>query len=178
MPYVEDGNAWPTMVKLAACLCTEITERGLPEPCDCGIVPGPMAVMDSCGSCSGTLSSSCGGQAWVRMVNEFPSTTFPQPSQDANNCWSSMAYVLEVGIARCLPQPRVNSITGISAPDKEANIEATRLQMADKAAMLAAIRCCLGDSEDEPTYMVGSYTPMQATGDCGGGFWTVTIWTE
>lgn len=174
--WVEDLTAWPTMVRLAGCVCTVLADRNLPGTCKCTVVPGPMAVMDSCGSCSKT-GKGCGGQAWVRLSSEFPSSQFPNPDQEGSSCNSPTAYVLEVGIARCLPQGKANAITGFVGPTVEDLVEATRLQMADKAAMKAAIQCCMNDSEHEMTYSLGAYQPMQATGDCGGGYWLVTVWS-
>lgn len=177
-PYTEDLIAWPIMVKLAGCVCTTLADRKLPGTCRCSVVPGPMAVMDQCGACSKTGGDSCGGQAWVRLVNEYPSSTFPSADQTESNCDSPTAYQLEVGIARCLPIGTGNSISGYKAPTTEQLLDATRLQMADKAAMKAAIKCCLAsDDEDDLTYILGTYQPMQVTGDCGGGFWTVTVWS-
>lgn len=177
MVYVEDNIAWETMVQLAACLCTTLEERGLPSTCQCSVVPGPLAIMDYCGSCGkGTNGEKCGGQAWVRLVTEYPSTSFPTSDTTANNCGSTMAYTLEVGIARCQPTGKANSITGVTPPTMEELVEATRLQMADKAAMRAAIACCLDDDDKDLTYVLTGYTPTGA-GDCGGGAWAVTIWS-
>ena len=176
MVYVEDQVAWPTMVRLAACLCTTLEERGLPATCQCTVVPGPAAVLDRCGSCS--KSDGCGGQGWVRFVNEFPSSDFPSPDvEGVSSCKAPMAYVLEVGVARCQPTGNANGISGYTAPSMESLVEATRLLLADKAAMLAAIQCCMEDEDHELTYTIGQYTTLQASGDCGGGMWTVTIWS-
>lgn len=174
-PFIEDPVAWPTMVKLAACLCTTLEARGLPGTCQCTVVPGPMAVLEACGSCS-SGSTPCGGQGWVRFVNEFPSRTFPQPDLTGGTCDTPMAYTLEVGVSRCFPSGNANSISGYTAPTMEQMVTATRLQMADKAAMLAAIKCCLLDDDEDLTYAIGNYTTIQAAADCGGGMWTVTIW--
>lgn len=172
--FVEDDVAWPTMIQLAACLCTTLEERGLPAPCQCTVVPGPMAVIEACGACSST-GEKCGGQGWVRFVNEFPSRNFPNADNTGASCDTPMAYVLEVGVSRCLPTGKVNSISGYTSPSMEAMVEATRLQMADKRAMIAAIKCCLDDGD--LTYTIGQYTTIQAAADCGGGMWTVTIWS-
>lgn len=176
MVYTEDVTAWPTMVKLAGCLCSTLAERGLPELCICAPVPGPMAVMDQCSAC-GKLGQKCGGQGWVRLVNEFPSSTFPSADQQEATCSTATAYILEVGVSRCVPTGTANGISGYTAPTLEQLVEATRIQMADKAAIRAAIRCCMDDEDFDYTYVLGTYQPMQVTGDCGGGFWTVTIWS-
>jgi hypothetical protein len=175
--FVEDFISWPTMVELAGCLCTTVVERGLPALCLCAPVPGPMAVMEMCGQCKGTGKDKCGGQGWVRFVNQFPSNRFPAPDTLGASCNSPMAYMLEIGIARCVPTGTANGITGYTPPDLEALVDATRLQMADKAAMLAALQCCLDSPEKDLTYSIGTYSTLQAAGDCGGGFWTVTVWS-
>lgn len=176
MVYTEDPIAWPTMVKLTACLCSTVADRGLPTLCVCAPVPGPMAILESCGSCGKTDGKACGGQGWVRFDSEYPSRTFPQPDNTSGNCATPMAFTLEVGITRCLPVGKANGISGYTPPSLEATMEATRLQLADKAAMLAAIRCCLDDDDSDLTYQLGSYRTIQAAGDCGGGIWTVTVW--
>ena len=176
MVYTEDKTAWPTMVKLAGCLCTTLAERGLPTPCVCTPVPGPLAVMDQCNSC-GKNKSDCGGQAWVRLTSEYPSSVFPGADTDQASCGAPDAYVLEVGVARCQPTGSANGINGYTAPTMEQLVDATRLQMADKAAIRAAIKCCMDDEDSDYTYVLGTYQPIQVAGDCGGGFWTVTIWS-
>jgi hypothetical protein len=56
-------------------------------------------------------------------------------------------------------------------------LDAARLQMADKAAMVEAIQCCLTESDEfsDLDYVLGQYQPMEVPGDCGGGVWLVTI---
>jgi len=175
MPYVEDDFAWPLMSALAVCLCTSIAEAELPEPCRCGVVPGPIAVMDFCGTCA---SGSCGGQAWVRLVTEFPSRDFPSPTVESG-CVDPIAVTLEVGIARCQPSGSANAIRGYTPPTAEQQSEATRLQLADMRAIRRAIQCCLMDGAyADNSYVLGSYTPLQVSGDCGGGFYQVTVWSQ
>lgn len=175
MVYVEDDIAYPTMIELAACLCTTIEARGLPMPCQCSVVPGPQAILDSCSGCDN--SGGCGGQAWVRLVTEYPSKVFPQPDTDLATCDTPMAYVLEVGISRCLPTGSTSQINGYTPPSLDQQVEAVRLQMADKAAITAAIRCCMNQNVRDFDYSLGAYTPLAVSGDCGGGFRQVTIWS-
>lgn len=174
--FTEDPVAWQTMIDLTACLCTTVVDRGLPELCLCAPVPGALAILDSCGSCKKAGDAKCGGQGWVRFVNEYPSRQFPQPDNQGATCEVPSAFVLEVGIARCLPVGKANSINGYTPPSLEQYVEATRLQMADKAAIKAAIKCCLATPDKDLTYTLGQYTTIQASADCGGGMWTVTIW--
>lgn len=175
--FQEDELAWPVMIRLAACLETTLKARGLPSVCRNSIVPGPQAIIESCsnGTCGG---SDCGGQAWVRFVGEFPYTTFPTQDTTAARCNTARAFTLEVGIARCLPSGKANAVGGFTPPTVQELVNATRLQMADKAAMVAAIQCCLGNDSDEfgeLDYVLGQYQPMQIPGDCGGGVWNVVI---
>ena len=166
------------MVNLAACVEQAIEDRGLPSVCRSTPVPGPLAIMDSWGSCSGSPrpgAKPCGGQAWVRLTTEFPSGNFPQPDLTGATCQSPVAITFEVGIARCMPVGKANAINGITPPTAEELIEATRLQLADMAAIKAAIRCCFAD--EDTTYSLGQYQPLQIAGDCGGGFWLVTVWS-
>lgn len=174
--FMEDELAWPIMVKLVACLEQTLAARHLPGVCRASVVPGPQAVIEACtngGACDG---GECHGQAWVRFTAEYPYTAFPTQDTTAAKCGTSRAFVLEVGIARCLPTGRANGVGGYTPPTMQKMVEATRLQMADKAAMIAAIECCLKDADDRDLdYVLGQYQPMQIPGDCGGGVWTVTI---
>ncbi len=173
--YQDDTLAWPVMVKLAACLETTLAARKLPAVCRTSVVPGPQAIIEACsgGACNG----DCGGQAWVRFSAEYPYSSFPTQDTTAAICYTPRAFVLEVGIARCIPTGKASSIGGFTPPSVQQLVDATRLQMADKAAMVAAIQCCLGDGDefDHLSYVLGQYQPMQIPGDCGGGVWTVTI---
>ncbi len=171
--FIEDDIAWPTMVTLSTCLEAELAKSGLPGLCVCAPVPGPIAVMDRCGQCAD--DSGCGGQGWVRFVTEFPSKAFPQPDDGTGTCDSPMAYTLEVGIARCLPVGTTSAINGFQPPTTEDQVLATRLQMADNAAIKRAIQCCV--ERLDVSYLLGASIPMQATGDCGGTVWNVTIWS-
>jgi len=175
MAFQEDTVAWPIMVKLAACIEEALAERDLPGVCRSIPVPGPLAVIEACGQCDGP--NGCGGQAWVRLVNEFPYSAFPNPDQTGGTCGMNRAIVLEVGIARCLHVGKTNGVGGFTPPPVAEVIGDVRLQMADKAAMAWAIQCCVGAEDDfsDPSYVLGQYQAMQTPGDCGGGYWTVTI---
>src|SRR5687768_7235763 len=109
----EDTIAYPVIVALSGCLATELTAQGGPELCYVGPIAGPL-VLDFCGSgsCDGT---GCGGQAWVRLVDVFPSAQFPALDTIGSNCRSPLAFTLEVGVARCAPQG-VNGPNGYIAP--------------------------------------------------------------
>lgn len=170
--FREDEYIYPIMVKLAACLCAEITASGLPEPCFCGLMPGSTPALDWCGD--GQCNGTCGGQAWVRPVDGYPSTIFPQPDTTEQNCGTALAFRIEVGIGRCLPMPKNNPVGGYTPPTLEQQLAATRLQMADMQAIRRAIQCCMGADEDID-YVLETYTPLIPSGGCGGGAWTVVV---
>lgn len=152
------------MVKLSACLCAEIESSGLPTPCFCGITEGTEANLD-CGSCD----EGCGA-AWVRLDNAFPTTDFPNATTGVALCGTQLAFVLEVGITRCFSPFGDERGTGVGVAE---HLEATRLQLADMAAMRRAIACCLATGDTD--YTLGSYTPIPFQGGCGGGSWQVTV---
>ncbi len=173
MPLVEDQAIYPTLIALAACLCEEMEKAGGPSLCYCGIIAGEPA-MDFCGG--GCDGNGCGGQAWVRLVDAFPSSTFPNPEATLANCWAPMAYNIEIGVARCAPMGE-NGVNGYVPPTQEENIDAIRLQTADIAALRRAVQCCFGGSERD--YILGTYSQLPVNGGgCVGGVFTVTAWQE
>lgn len=167
MAIVEDFLIYPAMVRLAACLCNELKASGLPEPCFCGIIEGTSADLD-CGSCE----DGCGA-AWVRLVTAFPTQDGISPTQIAV-CNTQLAFQLEVGVTRCF-SPFVDD-EGNQQGVAE-HLEATRIQIADMAAIRRAIACCFSDAEDGD-YNLGTYTPIPFSGGCGGGAWALTVQQE
>lgn len=174
--YQEDDIAWPTMVSITAEIENQLALCGLPGVCRNTVVPGPLAVLEACGSCGKGGGGECGGQAWVRFVTEYPSQEFPAADQSGSNCDSPMAYTLEVGIARCLPVGSPSALSGFNIPAISEMVAATRLQMADKRVMRRAIKAVANRSDK--AYSIGTYNVMQAQGDCGGGVWLVTFWSQ
>lgn len=149
-----DARVFETMIALQQCVCEEITKRGLPSVCFCGVVPGATPVFDFAEE----------GMAWVRLANSFPAVAFPSQDQTLRSCGSPLAYQLEVGIVRCV---EVNEDG--EAPTLEQQFEATRLQMADMEAMRYAIQCCLPNASK----ILGNYTPYGPQGAAVGGWWNL-----
>lgn len=168
---VEDDLIYPAIIRLVACLEASIKKRNLPMPCSVAPMVGDL-VLDYCGSCS---DKGC-GQAWVRMVDSFPSIDFPQRVEDTNNCLVPWAYTLEIGIVRCKPTGKTTGIRGFVPPTMQQNVDALRLQTADMRAMREAIACCFG-AGDTP-YMVRAYEPGSPDGDCLGGVFQVIVGQE
>lgn len=171
-PFIEDRGIYPTMVELTACLCLELEASGLPPVCYCGLMPGNVS-MDFCGG--GCEPGGCGGQAWVRLVDAVPSSLFPTADLSLANCKAPMAYLLEVGVARCAPMGVTGGPNGYVPPTVAENVEAMRLQLADMAAMRRAIQCCFGSTDVD--YILGSYSQIEVNGGgCLGGAFNVNVW--
>jgi hypothetical protein len=157
--YVEDTDIWPLMVSLSECLCAELTARGLlPGDCFCGIVPGQQATWDY-----------SAGMAWVRMDGTVPSAAFPAQSFSLNNCGTTLAAEIEVGVVQCTPGPSSDG----SPPTRAQQYESTRLQLATMAAMRTAILCCADASDMD--MILGEYTPQGPNGNLVGGTWRVSV---
>jgi hypothetical protein len=167
--FREDTIIYPSMISLVACLCAEITESGLPEPCSCGPMMG-ILTLDYCTACD---DGKCGGQAWVRLIRAFPSIEFPVPMLDLQNCTAPLAYELEIGIVRCKPVGKASGVRGYTPPSLEQNVGALRLQAADIAAMRRAVLCCFGEGDTD--YILGTYQPLPIDGDCLGGTFNIFV---
>lgn len=160
--FREDRKVWPLLAQLATCLCQELTDAGLPEPCFCGVVPGEVA-LDFCDGCA---DGSCGGTAWVNVVSMTPSLSLGQIAPARCNV-GLIDMVFQVGVVRCAPM----ADDAGTPPDEAAYLAASELQMADMAASLRAVICCLDDLV--PT--VAGWTSYGPEGGCVGGVWTATI---
>lgn len=165
---VEDRVMFPVLQRLQECLCAELEKAGGPGLCYCGLMIGdimPLELMD-CGS------TGCGGVAWVRPMQAFPSTEFPAPDESPS-CVAVLAMPIEIGVARCYPQadPRKRM-------DPQAMFEAARLYMSDMQAIRRAVRCCLADESFYGSHAMGTWEPIQAQGGVSGGTWTVTVRPE
>lgn len=147
----------PVLAELVECVCEELAVTGAGPCCWCGLWPGEAVSWDYCGECA---ASRC-GMGWVRMVNVFAYSTFPQPVVDPN-CERPLAMQVEVGALRCLPSPPDGELPG---PDLMA--VAVAEQVADSFALYRAIKCC---STSGPI-AVETYQPVGPQGGCVGGFW-------
>lgn len=174
--FREDLDIYPLMVELSACLCTELADSGLPPVCRCGLMPGTSPTLDFSGDV--TCANGGCGQAWVRLVNAFPSDDFPNPAVGiAQRCDIALAYELEVGISRCEDVGRTvgNKYT---PPTLAAQVNSVRQYTADMAAMRRAILCCFRgahDERDDLEIALGLYQPLDSSGGVGGGIWNVTV---
>lgn len=171
--FREDLDIYPLIVELVACVCAELEASGLPAVCRCAPMPGSAPVIDF----SGTDGCKDGcGQAWVRLINAFPSDDFPAPGFGVNTrCEVALAYLLEVGVSRC--EPVGKTVAGkFTPPTMEDQLGAVRLYTADMQAMRRAILCCFrGEHEDDVEVAVGTYSPLDSIGGVGGGTWQIAV---
>lgn len=173
MAIVGDAAIYPLMERLAGCLCGELEISETPGVCYCGVITG-VPVLDFCGG-GGCETEGCGGSAWVRLVDVFPSDDFPSPSSRTASCFSPLAFTIQVGIARCAPMGRAGGINGYVPPTTEEHERALMLQTQDIATMYRAIRCCFGNGDVD--HVLGVYTQIEVQGGgCLGGEFSVTVW--
>lgn len=160
---VTETQIWPRLAKLAECLCSAISDRGLPEPCVCTVMPGLNVAFDYCTPCS---ADKC-GMAWVRMGATYPSTVFPVPDTVPSGCRTLLAFEAEMGVARCAP---VGDDQG-NPPHPQLMAETAELQVSDMMAMRAAAECCFGKEQ----FLLGQYAPFGPEGGCVGGVWPLAV---
>lgn len=160
--YADDSAIWPALTELVTCLCSTIEDAGLPPTCFCGLVPGDQVAWDY-------ITDSGEGQAWVRLMNVYPSSAFPAADTTLrSSCASPLAAQVEMGILRCAPMPGDDG----TPPGMSEQWEATRLQMADMRAMYSAVRCCYDKQE---AMVLGQYNPVGPAGGIVGGTWQVWL---
>ena len=140
---------------LATCVCEQLATTGAGPTCWCGLYPGAAVSWEHCGECDGGVC----GMGYVRLARVFPYNTFPQGVIDLR-CASPLAWAVEIGALRCLPQPADGE-----PPSPEIAAEATVNQMLDARAIWEAMKCCGLEIGIE------TYIPVGPEGGCVGGFW-------
>lgn len=148
-----------SLLQLADCVCTELATTGAGPTCWCGLYPGQAVSWEYCAECSG---ERC-GMGYVRLAGVFPYSSFPQQIVD-DRCTLPLAWAVEVGALRCLPQP-----AGGEVLDPTSMSEVAIAQALDASALHRAIKCCGIDAA------VQSYLPVGPSGGCVGGFWLAYV---
>ena len=163
MPEMPDDSViYPLATELSQCLCAELGDA---SPCFCGVIVGEDIPVEYAGDCE-----DCGA-AYVRVTQAFPSTTaFPAPDEQGR-CGSLIAFILSVGVVRCVP---VGDNAG-NPPTPEEMAEVARQALADQAAIRRAITCCFGEKYEDAQYVLGTMTPLPNTGGVMGVEWDVTV---
>ena len=152
---------------LTDCLCTQISESGLPDVCFCGLVPGEVASQEYSGDCN----DAC-GMAWVRISAMYPSSQVGVPGETVGNCDKGLGADLEIGIMRCMSSGQPDG----GPPSPKELAEAVALQTLDALAMRAAVVCC--PSLGEHDYILGPYTPLGPEGGLVGGIWSLSVGSD
>lgn len=156
-------------VALLTCLCTALNDvaaldMSLPAPGRCCLRPGvdvPLDVTDA------GDDLCCEGEAYVKIISTYPSSTFPLPSEfESSRCqMERLTVALEIGIVRCIP---------VSPTCDEAAF-AVRRAAADRQAAFAAV-CCWSKVIQDPKvvghgakWFAGSWDNFGPDGQCVGG---------
>lgn len=160
--YTEDTGAYPIMVALTACVAEELAKRDLPPVGKVTLQPGSVPSIDYAGN-----GKDC-AELIVNLMTAFPVDTFPL-ADSTGTCSNALAYQVQVGLFRCAPPLRGG---GKQPPTMEDQLEATRLHLADMAALRAAIRCCFAGTDRE--YVLLPFAPYSG-GNAVGGVWTITF---
>lgn len=159
----------PVMGALRECLEYELTKVATPPLVTC-LRPGDRVEL----LLSRLRDECCEGLAWVRWVNDYPSSNnFPEQDITYAKC-NPMRYavVLELGVARCAPRPAADEL-----PECEEWTDVTNAVLDDGAAVRRAILCCfrqLHSYRDAPL-LLGLAQPISAEGGCVGMARQVTI---
>jgi hypothetical protein len=162
--FREDTGIYPVMIALATCATEELVKSGLTAIDKVTIQPGLTPVQDYVGN-----GDDC-GEIIVNLTSTFPSDPFPSPVQNAT-CAVDLAYEVQLGIFRCAPAMEVNE-----PPSPAEQLNATRENLADMAAMHRAIRCCMQTMSR--AYSLRAFAPYGPSGNVVGGIWTVIVGQE
>lgn len=162
---VLDLSVRPVADLLVACLGQEVAKVANPPAVTC-LRPGDQVAL----LVSTVRDECCEGLAWVRVVNIYPSNSFPQQDVTVAGCGvMAWAAVLEMGVARCAPTPPAEDI-----PSCEEWTDATYAQLDDAAAMRRAL-CCFAAAEPRRLLLPGIWQPLPIDGGCMGGTMLVTV---
>lgn len=174
---VLDGIAAPVLANVLNAttdLFAELAERDadLSAPCSVMVLSGAAAVVDR-GLDEG---EDCCGQLWVRLVNLYPSSAFPEPDGGVHREHLSWAVVIELGLVR--PAPIVREVNGQAVlPTATEEQDAAAVALVDGAvlreALLNRYREHIGD--EDVAVVLGAFTPFGPDGGVVGGVLTATI---
>jgi hypothetical protein len=160
-PHPENPIAIPppkiifALADLAECVCALLANEGAGPTCWCGLYPGQAISWEYCTECG---RDQC-GMGYVRLAGVSAYDSFPNPTID-DRCAKPLAWGVEVGALRCVPQQSDGSII---PPDLMAEVAIG--QVLDAAALRTAIKCCGFDAA------LGAWLPIGPAGGCVGGYW-------
>jgi hypothetical protein len=152
------------LTDLAGCLCEQIREDGLQEPCFCGVMPGERVAFDYVGNCEDQ-----DGMAWTRLITAYPAAGVGRVNQTVNNCNSTLGIEVEIGLLRSAPTMEAEG----EPPSEGSQLETTALQIADMLAMARAVQCCFGNKDYD--YILSQYRPFGPMGFAVGGTYSLMV---
>jgi hypothetical protein len=161
-----DQSVSPVLLDLLDCLRTEV-DRLLHPPANVSLRPGSvMELLMSQGR-----DECCEGVAWVRVIQVYPSSTFPiQDLVWDGPCGpAAWAVQVELGVARCAPTPDMSEIPSSDVWD------ALSLQVMDDAAAVRKAVCCYTASNLDRMILEGQWLPTAVEGGCVGGAQILTV---
>ena|SRR5690606_378452 len=112
-----------------------------------------------------------GGQLWVRVLQQFPSRTFP--ALDTTSGCHPLFYVAQLGVGtlRC-----AHTVDDHLEFPTECEMTGDALGMlADKALLETAIRCCWQPTTPYQKVLLTGWTPVENEGGCVGGEWLISV---
>lgn len=174
---IADKLTGPLLQALRDCLCVETTKTLTGPACRCYIAwDQSVPVMDGC-ACECAIEGSTGvGDAWVRLVSVSPNLgqgvgigATGGIGWDSARCFLGWIATIELGIARCHPQPE-DPAKPLPA---QTNSDVSLWRASDFAAMRRAWRCCpaLRDINSVPLL----FTPLGVSGNCSGGTLAINV---
>ena len=158
----------PKMQALLDCVTAALDDADAPVASSF-LAPGGTPAWDNC--CEN------GGQAWVRLVQAYPSAGTGGaafPGQDTRpRCHPNLlAARLEVGVLRC-SQP-FSDEQGTPPTDARKTLEGTATTQ-DASTLLEAILCCFVATPGLSAWVIDNWTPLGPNGGCVGGAWQLVI---
>jgi hypothetical protein len=151
---------------LLEALVAELREADLLDSmCTVTAYPGNGVPVDYAGG------DECGGMAWVRHVSSSPSVRFPSADLSLDNCHSTLAHIMEVGLIRPAPIPDSDG-SNIELPDPMDHLNSA-LDLADDLTVMQKAIARAAKSID--FVILGSYTPVGPEGGTVGGTWSLTV---
>jgi len=137
----------------------------LDSMCAVTVYPGTAVPVDYVGG------DGCMGMAWVRHTGSNPSVAFPSADVSVDNCVSTLAHSIEVGIIRPAPIPESDGMN-VELPDALTHMNSA-LDLADDMMLMKAAIQRAAKSID--FVILGGYVPNGPEGGAVGGTWSLTV---
>lgn len=151
---------------LLEALVEELRESDLLDSmCAVTAYPGQAVPVDYAGG------EECGGMAWVRHVSSNPTVRFPNADVTPDNCYATLAHIMEVGLLRPAPIPESDG-RDIELPDALEHLNSAL----DLANDMVVMQKAIGRAAKSIDFVIlGSYTPVGPEGGTVGGTWSLTV---